>query len=72
MSNMETAYENAIECECFITGEYCYCEEDCECGCEECDCGQWELVLIDKAGECPVCGGGGCMCNIRAEEGGDS
>ena len=57
---MVTAYEDALECECFITEEYCFCEEDCECGCTECNCQLWETELGETNEACAC--GGNCKC----------
>ena len=65
-----TIYDDALECECFITDGYCTCEEGCECGCPECvDCDSELQTLIGGGCAC----GGNCMCNQSEEiEGGDS
>ena len=60
---MVQAYEDAIDCECFLEGEYCVCEEGCECGCPDCDCQEWNENMISGC----ACGGN-CMCNISEDE----
>ena len=60
---MSTPYEDALECECFITGDYCLCEEGCECGCPDCDC---DNEIASLLGGCPC--GGNCMCNANSED----
>ena len=60
---MVQSYTDAIDCECFITGDYCVCEKECECGCPDCNCqGMSEQVV----GGCAC--GGNCMCNQSEDE----
>ena len=59
---MVSAYEDALECECFISDDYCVCEEGCECGCPECTCQEWDESLSTGC----ACGGN-CMCNQSEE-----
>ena len=61
---MVQAYEDALNCECFVTGESCVCEDDCECGCPDCVC--QELDEETPVGGCAC--GGNCMCNISEDE----
>ncbi len=62
---MVTAYEDALECECFISDDYCVCEEGCECGCPDCSCQEWDESLLTGC----ACGGN-CGCNNSEDEGG--
>jgi len=63
---MVEAYTDAIDCECFLTGDVCVCEEGCECGCPECVCQDWEEVQKLMTGGCGC--GGNCMCNQSIDE----
>ena len=54
---MTTAYEDALDCECYLLDEYCFCEEGCECGCTDCDCEDWGMLSC-------ICGGN-CTCNSK-------
>ncbi len=56
-----TAFDDALECECFLTDEYCFCEEDCECGCSDCDCAAWGSPILNEDTEVCACGGN-CKC----------
>ena len=57
MFRMTTPWEDALECECYSKDEYCFCEEDCGCGCTECDCADFEILnSCDCGGNCQ-CGG---------------
>ena len=63
-------WDDALACECFITGEYCFCESGCECGCPDCDCDGYDVGdFLSNGCAC----GGNCLCNQSEElEGGDS
>ena len=63
---MVSAYEDALECECFLSGEYCLCEEGCECGCPDCMCEQGWSADDAVMGGCPC--GGNCICNQEIDE----
>jgi len=54
---MVSVYDDALECECYLNDEYCHCEQDCACGCTDCDCAEWESV-VNPSCEC----GGNCQC----------
>tara|TARA_Y100000310_G_scaffold334337_1_gene413918 strand:- start:335 stop:538 length:204 start_codon:yes stop_codon:yes gene_type:complete len=61
---MVQAYEDAIECECFLAGDdMCTCEEGCGCGCPDCECQEWDETML---GDCAC--GGNCMCNESEDE----
>ena len=59
-----TPYDDAIECECFMSDDYCVCTEGCECGCPNCDCTEWDEKML--VGGCAC--GGNCMCNEEVVE----
>ena len=61
---MVQAYADAIDCECFISGDVCVCEEGCECGCPDCTCQEWDDGAF--VGGCAC--GGNCMCNQSEDE----
>ena len=65
---MVSVYEEALACECFITGDHCLCEEGCECGCPDCACDSDEWADLQTEG-CAC--GGNCSCNISEDEGGE-
>jgi len=55
---VQEAYDGIVDnCDCFLEGEECVCEEGCECVCPECGCQE----------EGCACGGN-CACGEHPVE----